>query len=108
MCLSVSQCTQPQKLLTLYQSIGKTCAPRKRKLLSCQRSLDYRNYALRAALVLAGPAPSVLNESSVRLTPGSLVVSMPKQQQALIAEAMTKRLETLALSFGRTLKFDLK
>lgn len=65
-------------------------------------------YALRAALVLAGPAPSVLNESSVRLTPASLVVSMPKQQQALIAEAMTKRLETLASAFGRTLKFDLK
>ena len=72
------------------------------------RQAQVLGYALRAALVLAGPAPSVLNESSVRLTPGSLVVTLPKQQQALIAEAMTKRLETLALTFGRTLKFELK
>jgi exopolyphosphatase/guanosine-5'-triphosphate,3'-diphosphate pyrophosphatase len=72
------------------------------------RQAQVLGFALRAALVLAGPAPSVLNESAVRLTPTSLVVSIPKQQQALIADAMTKRLDTLAAAFGRTLKFDLK
>ena len=65
-------------------------------------------YALRAALVLAGPAPAVLSETSVKLTPNSLVVSLPKQHQALIAEAMTKRLDTLAGALGKVLKFDLR
>jgi exopolyphosphatase/guanosine-5'-triphosphate,3'-diphosphate pyrophosphatase len=72
------------------------------------RQAQVLGFALRAALVLAGPAPAVLSESSVRLTPASLVVSLPKQNQPLIAEAMTKRLDTLAAAFGRTLKFDLK
>ena len=72
------------------------------------RSAQVLGYALRAALVLAGPAPSVLNETSVKLTPSSLVVSLPKSHQALIADAMTKRLDTLANALGRTLKFDLR
>lgn len=72
------------------------------------RNAQILGYALRAALVLVGPSPSVLDETAVKLTPNSLVVSLPKTHQALIAEAMTKRLDTLALAFGRTLKFDLR
>jgi exopolyphosphatase/guanosine-5'-triphosphate,3'-diphosphate pyrophosphatase len=64
--------------------------------------------ALRAALVLAGPAPAVLQESSVRLTPSALVVALPRAHQALVAEASTKRFETLAVALGRTLRFDLR
>ena len=48
--------------------------------------------ALRAALVIAGPAPELLAETSVKLTPNALVVTIPKAHQALVAEAMTKRL----------------
>ncbi|MEQ1754108.1 MAG: Ppx/GppA family phosphatase [Micropepsaceae bacterium] len=72
------------------------------------RKAQLLGYALRAAMVLAGPAPAVLSETSVKLTPNSLVVSMPKQHQSLIAEAMTKRLDTLASALGKTLKFDMK
>ena len=64
--------------------------------------------ALRAALVLAGPAPSVLGDTSIKLTPNSLVVSLPKTHQALIADAITKRLDTLAGALGRTVKYDLR
>lgn len=64
--------------------------------------------ALRAALVLTGPAPQLLSETSVKLTPAALVVSIPKGHQALVAEAMTKRLEELAKALDRTMRIELK
>ena len=65
-------------------------------------------YALRAALVLAGPAPAVLQETSIRLTPTSIILSIPKPHQALVAEAMTKRLDSVAAAFGRTARVELR
>jgi exopolyphosphatase/guanosine-5'-triphosphate,3'-diphosphate pyrophosphatase len=64
--------------------------------------------ALRAALVLSGPAPAVLAETFVKLTPSALVASVPRSHQALIAEPITKRLEALAAALGKTLKYDLR
>lgn len=64
--------------------------------------------ALRAAMVMAGPAPDLLSETSVKLTPNSLVVSIPKGHQALIAEAITKRLDALAQALDRTTRIELK
>lgn len=65
-------------------------------------------FALRAALVLAGPAPAVLQETSVKVTPAALVLSIPRQHQALIAEAMTKRLDSLAAAFGKLSRVELR
>lgn len=64
--------------------------------------------ALRAAMVMAGPAPDLLSETSVRLTPNSLLVSIPKGHQALVAEAITKRLDALAQALDRTTRIELK
>jgi exopolyphosphatase/guanosine-5'-triphosphate,3'-diphosphate pyrophosphatase len=64
--------------------------------------------ALRAAMVMAGPAPDLLNETSVKLTPNSLLVSIPKGHQALVAEAITKRLDALAQSLDRTTRIELR
>ena len=64
--------------------------------------------AMRAAMVMAGPAADLLRETSVRLTPNSLVVTIPKAHEALIAEAITKRLEALATAFDRGMRVELK
>jgi exopolyphosphatase / guanosine-5'-triphosphate,3'-diphosphate pyrophosphatase len=64
--------------------------------------------ALRAAMVMAGPAPGLLNETSVKLTPNSLVVNIPKAHQGLVAEAITKRLDALAQVLDRTTRVELK
>jgi exopolyphosphatase/guanosine-5'-triphosphate,3'-diphosphate pyrophosphatase len=65
-------------------------------------------FALRAALVLAGPAPSVLQETSIKLTPTTLALTIPRSHQALIAEAMTKRLDSLAAAFGKVARVELR
>jgi exopolyphosphatase / guanosine-5'-triphosphate,3'-diphosphate pyrophosphatase len=65
-------------------------------------------FALRAALVLAGPAPAVLQETSIKLTPTTLVLTIPRSHQALIAEAMTKRLDALAAAFGKVARVELR
>lgn len=65
-------------------------------------------FALRAALVLAGPAPAVLQETFVKLTPTALALTIPRSHQALVAEAMTKRLDSLAASFGKTAKVEYR
>jgi len=77
--------------------IGEEAASRARTL----------GLALRAGLVLAGPAPSILNASSVRLTTGALVLSLPKRHQALVAEVSIKRFEILSSALGRTFRVDL-
>jgi exopolyphosphatase/guanosine-5'-triphosphate,3'-diphosphate pyrophosphatase len=64
--------------------------------------------ALRAAMVMAGPAPELLNETSVKLTPNALVVSIPKMHQALVAEAITKRLDALAKALDRSTRIEVK
>lgn len=64
--------------------------------------------ALRAALALAGPAPALLGETSVKLTPNTLVVLIPRARQALVAEAITKRLEDLAKALDRTMRIELR
>lgn len=64
--------------------------------------------ALRAALVMAGPAADLLGETSVKLTPNTLVVTIPRAHQALVAEAITKRLEDLADALDRTMRIELK
>lgn len=65
-------------------------------------------YALRAALVLAGPASSVLSETSAKLTSNSLVITIPRQHQSLIAETMSKRLDALANMLQKALKIELR
>ena len=64
--------------------------------------------ALRAALVMAGPAPDLLGETSLKVTPASLVVSIPKSHQALVAEAITKRLTDLANALDKSLRIELR
>jgi exopolyphosphatase / guanosine-5'-triphosphate,3'-diphosphate pyrophosphatase len=64
--------------------------------------------ALRAALVFAGPSPALLSETSVKLTQNSLVVTIPRARQALMAEGITKRLEALAGNLGRTVKIETR
>ncbi len=64
--------------------------------------------ALRAALVFAGPAAALLSETSVKLTPNSLIVSIPRARQALMAEGITKRLDALASALGRTVRVELR
>jgi exopolyphosphatase/guanosine-5'-triphosphate,3'-diphosphate pyrophosphatase len=64
--------------------------------------------ALRAAMIMAGPSPALLGETSVKLTPNSLVVSIPKTHQALVADAITKRLDILAHALERTTRIELK
>jgi exopolyphosphatase / guanosine-5'-triphosphate,3'-diphosphate pyrophosphatase len=64
--------------------------------------------ALRAALVMAGPAPELLGETAVKLTQNALIVTIPKAHQALVAEAITKRLEELADVLDRTVRIELK
>ena len=64
--------------------------------------------ALRAAMVMAGPAPGLLSETSVKLTPNALVVNIPKAHQGLVAEAITKRLDGLAHALDRTTRIELK
>lgn len=64
--------------------------------------------ALRAALVMAGPSPELLGETAVKLTPNSLLVTIPRAHQALVAEAITKRLEALASALDRTMRIELR
>lgn len=64
--------------------------------------------ALRAAMVMAGPSPELLGETSVKLTPNALVVNVPKGHQALVTEAITKRLDALAQVLDRTMRIELK
>jgi exopolyphosphatase / guanosine-5'-triphosphate,3'-diphosphate pyrophosphatase len=64
--------------------------------------------ALRAAMVMAGPAPELLAETSAKLTPNSLVVIIPRARQALVAEAMTKRIDALARALDRTARVEVK
>jgi len=62
--------------------------------------------ALRAALALAGPAPALLAETSVKLTPNAVVVNVPRAHQALIAEGITKRVDDLAKALDRTARIE--
>lgn len=78
--------------------IGEDAASRARSL----------GFSLRAGLVLAGPSPALLRSSSVRLTPGALVLTLPRRNQALVAEASTKRFDTLADAFGRSFRVELR
>jgi exopolyphosphatase/guanosine-5'-triphosphate,3'-diphosphate pyrophosphatase len=78
--------------------IGEEAAARARRL----------GLAIRAALVLAGPSPAVLQTSAIRLTPVNLVVTLPRRHQALIAEASMKRFEMLADAFGKSARIELK
>ena len=64
--------------------------------------------ALRAALVMAGPAADLLGETAVKLTPSTLVVTIPKAHQALIAEPITKRLDALAEALDRTTRIEMR
>jgi exopolyphosphatase/guanosine-5'-triphosphate,3'-diphosphate pyrophosphatase len=64
--------------------------------------------ALRAALVMAGPAADLLAETSVKLTANTLLVAIPKAHQALVAEAITKRLDELAEAMDRTMRIELR
>jgi exopolyphosphatase/guanosine-5'-triphosphate,3'-diphosphate pyrophosphatase len=64
--------------------------------------------ALRAAMVLAGPAADLLGETSAKLTPNALVVNIPKAHQALVGEPITKRLDALAKVLDRTTRIELK
>jgi exopolyphosphatase/guanosine-5'-triphosphate,3'-diphosphate pyrophosphatase len=64
--------------------------------------------ALRAALVLAGPAPGLLAETNVKLTQNTLVLTVPRARQALIGEAINKRLEDLAEALDRTVRVELR
>jgi exopolyphosphatase/guanosine-5'-triphosphate,3'-diphosphate pyrophosphatase len=64
--------------------------------------------ALRAALVMAGPAADLLGETSLKVTAHSLVVSIPKTHQALVAEAITKRLTELASALHKTVRIELR
>ncbi|MDZ4870537.1 MAG: Ppx/GppA family phosphatase [Alphaproteobacteria bacterium] len=64
--------------------------------------------ALRAALVMAGPAPDILSETSAKITPSSLLITIPKAHQALVAEAITKRLQELAGALDRTMRIELR
>ena len=64
--------------------------------------------ALRAALVLAGPSAELLSETAVKLTPNSLLVTIPRAHQALIAEGITKRLEELADALDRAVRIELR
>lgn len=64
--------------------------------------------ALRAALVTAGPAPGLLAETSAKLTTSALVVTVPKAHQALVGEAITKRLEALADALDRTMRIEVR
>lgn len=64
--------------------------------------------ALRAALVMAGPAADLLGETAVKLTPNTLVVTIPKAHQALIAEPITKRLDALAGALDRTTRIEMR
>ena len=41
-------------------------------------------------------------------TPTALALTIPRAHQALVAEAMTKRLDSLAASFGKTAKVELR
>jgi hypothetical protein len=64
--------------------------------------------ALRAAMVLAGPAAELLRETSVKLTPNALVVNIPKAHQALVGEAIAKRLDALAKVLDRVTRVELR
>jgi exopolyphosphatase/guanosine-5'-triphosphate,3'-diphosphate pyrophosphatase len=64
--------------------------------------------AMRAAMVMAGPAPEMLSHTSVKLTEKSLLVTIPKAHQALVAEAITKRLDVLAQALDRQTRIELK
>jgi exopolyphosphatase/guanosine-5'-triphosphate,3'-diphosphate pyrophosphatase len=64
--------------------------------------------ALRAALVMAGPAADLLGETSVKLTPNTLIVTIPRAHQALVAEPITKRLDALARALNRTMRIEPK
>ena len=72
------------------------------------RKAETLGLALRAALVMAGPSPDVLGETAIKLTPNSLLVTIPRAHQALVAEAITKRLEALAGAFDRTMRIELR
>ncbi|MCE9523495.1 MAG: Ppx/GppA family phosphatase [Alphaproteobacteria bacterium] len=73
-----------------------------------ERKAETLGQALRAALVFAGPAPELLSETSVKLTPNSLVVFVPRARQALLGEAFTKRLDELAETLNRTARVELR
>ena len=61
-----------------------------------------------SALVMAGPAPDILGETSVKITPNSLLVTIPQAHQALVAEAISKRLQELAVALDRTMRIELR
>jgi exopolyphosphatase/guanosine-5'-triphosphate,3'-diphosphate pyrophosphatase len=64
--------------------------------------------ALRAGLSIAGPSAALLAETSVRLTPASVILTMPKARQALIGEPMTKRLDELAKALDRQARVEMR
>jgi exopolyphosphatase/guanosine-5'-triphosphate,3'-diphosphate pyrophosphatase len=78
--------------------IGEDAAARARSL----------GLAIRAGLVLAGPSPTVLQATAVRLTPTALILSLPRRHQALMAEASSKRFEMLSEAFGRSFRTELR
>lgn len=99
--------------LALFHRYGGTSEKLERKALRFigeeavgqARSLGF---SLRAGLVLAGPSPALLRASAIRLTPGSLILTLPRRNQALVAEASTKRFEALADAIGKTFRVELR
>ena len=72
------------------------------------RRAETLGLALRAALVFAGPAPELLGETAVKLTANSLAVTIPRRHQALMAEAIVKRLDDLAKALDRTVRVEYR
>jgi hypothetical protein len=64
--------------------------------------------ALRAGLGLAGPAPAVIGETSLKLSANTLTLLLPGAREGLIAESVTKRFEALAKALDRSLRVELK
>jgi exopolyphosphatase/guanosine-5'-triphosphate,3'-diphosphate pyrophosphatase len=99
--------------LALYHRYGGGDEPLARRLERFTgedgaQSAKTMGLALRAAMVLAGPAAALLGETSVKLTPNSLVVSLPKARQALGSDAITKRFDALARALDRASRIELR
>ncbi len=105
-----------QLALALYHRYGGEAVDQIKRVERIERFLsgeareqsELLGAALRAGLSIAGPSASLLSETSLRLTSASVILTLPRSRQALIAEPVTKRLDELAKILDRQSRIETR
>ncbi len=102
--------------LALYHRYGGEAVDQIKRVERIERFLhsearkqaELLGIALRAGVSIAGPSASLLGETSVRLTAANVVLTLPRNRQALVGEPITKRLDELAKALDRQSRIELR